>query len=365
MSVNQVRGYWTVYYRDEHGKSRTRTFGKGRKGKKRAEAFDLEVKYKKAHGEALPMSRAEGVYLDELCQLWVNEKKAQGRAIRWLKEWADTFNKNFLDPLTRTPAHGITQAQVLAIISAHYAGASQATRNRYIGYLKSILQYGVDQGHLQANPLAKWKKGKEPRRKSPLTLDDLGKIKKHAAPHLAWALDVAWAIPARPGPSDLFALKFDTHVKWDRGGVEVYHSKVGRWAFVECPEWFMRALYAKQHEHQRSGRLIEFRGKPVQRIDTALDSAAEKAGVKYEEGGDKRRVCLYDVRHLWITTALDKGVEPSAIAYLAGTSVEMIHKNYYEPHAAARGKAARVMPYLPGEASAQDRKVVNIEDAKK
>lgn len=55
---------------------------------------------------------------------------------------------------------------------------------------------------------------------------------------------------------------------------------------------------------------------------------------------------MYDVRHLWITTMLDAGIEPSAIAYMAGTSVEMIHANYYEPHAAERGRAVTLLPKL-------------------
>lgn len=47
--------------------------------------------------------------------------------------------------------------------------------------------------------------------------------------------------------------------------------------------------------------------------------AAERAGLEYA-------VCPYDIRHLWITTMLDKQVEISAIAHLAGTSVRMIIK---------------------------------------
>jgi len=57
-------------------------------------------------------------------------------------------------------------------------------------------------------------------------------------------------------------------------------------------------------------------------------------------------VCLYDIRHLWITTMLNQGIEMSTIAYLAGTSVRMIMKNYYEPHSADRAKASEVLPQL-------------------
>lgn len=342
MSVRQrPDGYWIVDFRDSNGKKRTRSFGKGKAGKRKAEDFDLEIQYKKSKGEALPHSRAEGVYIDELCQEWIDEKKAQGRKLGWLTDWAHIFNTYFLEPLSKGPAHTITQADVLAVIGAHFSTCAQSTRNRYIGYIKSTFEYGVQQGHLQNNPLARWKPGREARRKSRLTWADFLRLCCHAeehVPHLAWALDVAWNIPARPGKKDLFSLRFDTHVKFDRGGIEVFHTKVGKWAFIQCSPAFMRAVHAKQLTH-RSGHLIEYRGKPVTRMDTALSTAAEKIKLGYE-------VCFYDVRHLWITTMLDRGLEPSVIAYLAGTSVEMIHKNYYEPHAVERSRAVDLLPSI-------------------
>lgn len=355
MSARQVRGYWSVSYRDERGKSRTRTFGKGREGKKKAEAFGLEVQYKKARGEPLPMSRAEGMYLDELCQLWIDEKKAQGRVVEWLKTWVDIFNKTFMPPLTSGPAHTITQAQVMTVVSANYANASQATRNRYIGYIKSILEYGVVHGHLQKNPLAAWKKGKERRRESLLTLDDLKKLQSMSPPHLSWTIECAWNIPCRPGPSDLFALRFGKHVDYGKGGVNVYHTKVGRWAWIPCTQAFMRKLWEHEQVHA-SGYVVEYRERKVGDVGKALSAAAERAKLPYA-------LCMYDIRHLWITTMLDQGVEPSTIADMAGTSVKMIVQNYYEPRG-AKDRAAALLPPL-GQESAEEKKVVNIGSARK
>jgi len=167
-------------------------------------------------------------------------------------------------------------------------------------------------------------------------------------------LEVAWNIPCRPGPSDLFALRFDTHFQPDRGGIEVHHTKVGKWAFIALETTFIRALAIREKQH-KSGYLIEFNGKPLQRLDTSLATAAKRAELPYQP-------CLYDVRHLWITTALDKGLEPSVIAYMAGTSVEIIHSNYYEPHAVERARAASIMPKLHQMEDEPTRKVVGIEE---
>ena len=333
-------GRWHVSYRDLTGKSRSKTFAKGRHGKKDAQEFFAEICLRKARGEELPLSRAEGVYLDDLAQLWLDEKRAQGRARQWLKDWAHILNTYFLPVLARRPAHMLTQADVLAVISSHYADRAQSTRNRYIGYIKSILQFGVEHGHLKANPLARWKPGKETRRQSPLDLDGLRKLQKHAPPHLAWAREVAWNIPVRPGAQDLFALRFEA-VDYGREGVSVFHSKVGRWAFIPLPAPFLRALYARERQH-KSGHLVEYRGRQVKRMDTALDTAAKRARLAYP-------VCMYDVRHLWITTALDQGVPPSVVASMAGTSVDMIVSNYYEDRAAAQ-QCVEAMPTLGTDA---------------
>lgn len=278
---------------------RTRTFPPGRDGKRQAVEFEAEIALKKARDEALPMAPREGLYLDEIMQAWIVEKKAQGRAVGWLKDWASVFNSTFLPTLCAKPAHKVSQADVLTVIGAHYAAASQATRNRYIGYLKAAMAYAVEHGMLQANPLGKWRPGKEQRRASRLTLDDLKAIIAAAPGYLAWAIEVAWNIPARPG-ADLFGLRFDANVRFDRGGVEVLHAKVGKRVFVDCSEAFMRALYAKERRHQ-SGHLIEFNGHPVSDLGKGLVLAASRAGLGYSP-------CLYDIRHLWITTMLNGGL---------------------------------------------------------
>ncbi|MBU1039837.1 MAG: hypothetical protein KKF77_01900, partial [Proteobacteria bacterium] len=121
----------------------------------------------------------------------------------------------------------------------------------------------------------------------------------------------------------------------------VFHRKVQKWVFVRCSDEFMQALEERRHLH-KSGHLIEYNGHPVSDIGTAFSNAAKRAELEYP-------VCLYDIRHLWITTMLDKKVKISAIAHLAGTSPRMIIKNYYGAHASEKEKAVALLPKL-GEA---------------
>lgn len=341
MSVRQRKdGYWICDFRDELGKMKSRSFGKKPEGKKKATEFDLEVRLKRSKGEALPIHRSEGIYLDELCQMWIDEKKAQGRRASWLKDWANVFNNNFAEELTDKPCRLISQADVMKIISTHYADSSQSTRNRYIGYLRAVFQFGQNHGLIQKNPLSLWQKGKEASRHSRLTVSDLRKIQEHSPDHLAWILDVAWNIPVRPGPLDFFSLRYDTNVNYGTGEFKVFHTKVNKWATIQCSEIFIKKVYVSELQ-SKSGFILEYKGKPVTHVRRSLARAAGPKGADLPYS-----VCLYDIRHLWITTMLNQGIEMSTIAYLAGTSVRMIMKNYYEPHSADRARASEVLPQL-------------------
>ncbi len=333
-------GYWIVDYRDSNGQKHSHSFGKDPDGKKRAKEFDLQIKLKKVRGEELSLKQKDGVYIDELCQLWVDDKKAQGRKMGWIKDWVSVFNNYFAPDLAEKPCAMITQADIMKVIGVKYQGSSQSTRNRYVGYLRSIFQFGLDHGYIQSNPLGIWKKGKEVRRNSALTLNDLKKIQKYSPDHLAWAIEVAWNIPVRPGVSDLFTLRYDTNVDYSGKKIIVFHTKVGKKATIKCSNYFIGKINESE-KLSKSGYLIEYKGKPVTHLRSALARAAgpKGAGLSYS-------VCMYDIRHLWITTMLNQGIEPSTIAYLSGTSVRMILKNYYEPHSADRAKASKVLPRL-------------------
>jgi site-specific recombinase XerD len=55
-------------------------------------------------------------------------------------------------------------------------------------------------------------------------------------------------------------------------------------------------------------------------------------------------VCLYTLRHSWITTALTKGMSTLDVARLAGISIMMIEKNYgHLVASAARERLASVV----------------------
>jgi integrase len=75
--------------------------------------------------------------------------------------------------------------------------------------------------------------------------------------------------------------------------------------------------------------------------DEPVRDAAKAAKLPTEP---KTGVCLYTLRHSWITTALTKGMSTLDVARLAGTSIMMIEKNYgHLVASAARERLASVV----------------------
>lgn len=345
-------GRVAVSYRDEDGKVRQRTFPKGTH-RKTAEAFALEVKLLKVQGKALPKPRATGIYFDELAQLWLDKKKAEGCSRRWLLEVKAVLEKSFLVPLAEKPAAAIEAGDIYKVMAAEYAQHSQSTRNHYIGHVKGILEYGVELGHLQRNPLHGWKKQREHKRTPFLTVEDLCKIIRHAAPHLRWAIEVAWSTGCRAGQSELLALRWE-HVDQEKGGVWIYGRKTKTPRFVPLSGEFL-AVLAERRRVADSEFIVSYQGKPINKIRSSLATACRKAGIKYH-------VIMYDIRHLFASTLLTKGADLAAVSEMLGhQDIATTQKYYYHLQAGEKRRAATILPMLTPP-QGDEKKVVHLRD---
>lgn len=332
-------GHWRVSYRDNNGKPRSRIFPKGKDGKKAAVAFDAEIRQHKALDKPLPahaQPRREGIYLDMLSQLWLNHQVATGSTRRWLEEVKRLLENHLLPHLCHCPVDELTYDVIIRLIAAKYGTCSQSTRNRYTRYLKSIMQFGIEYGHCEKNPLQRWKRPKEPPRQTLLTVDDLRKIMTHAADHLKWAIEVAWNLGTRTGESELLKLRWE-HVDWDSGEVRIFAEKTQSWRRVPMTEEFKAGMFEKSKGSQ-SGFVVEYKGRPMRKFRRSFGTAARKAGITYD-------VRMYDVRHLFASVLLTGGADLQAVSRLMGhASVKMTADQYYHLQ---RGEKQRAISLLP------------------
>ena len=202
----------TVYvsWRDENRKQHTKPFGKGDIAAAQAKQHNAKLKLDKKLGKStLPAEKAT-LRLDRLAQVYINHCKANGKTGKWLdgsrKKPSQCALASKALPQGGRSAHPAGHDD---FINENYGHVKQITRNRYLDYLKVIFNYGVVHGLTENNPLAKWKKGKEESREMFLTVSDLMKIRSYADPHLKLAIDLIWHTGIRPGPKELFSLRWE------------------------------------------------------------------------------------------------------------------------------------------------------------
>ncbi len=330
MSVHQRKdGRWVAFWR-ENGKQRWKYFGRGDEAKAAAQAFDAR---RKRVSQPLPPSPT----LAELIDLYLAERKPARTTAQGLTNalsYADFAD----EPVeTLTPRH-------LKALRLSMDGLSNTTKNRYQAYLAAVMSWALNEGYITRHPWAGLKKLKERRRGRP-SLADLRAIHAHAEPYLAWAMEVAWYLIVRPGPEELFWMRWE-QVDWDRKVVRIRQAK-GLDAKEEVkfiPPIFFPKFRARFEEDQAQGfEWVIHRGdgKKIARYGyrTAWLSAKKKAGLADKD------IVLYDVRHAAITYAREAGAPLMGISLQAGHADEATTlRHYSHPGWSIQRQAAEQIP---------------------
>lgn len=342
MSVNcKKNGTWYVQYRVPGRKSPVcEYFGVGDTGRVAALARDKEVKKDKAAGRFVAATRTAGkMYLDELAQAYLLERKLNGKSAAWLEEMENLFNDKILPELCSCPVDDLKYIDVMSMAAKAWSCVKLATRQRYLGYLKAAFNFGRKHDLTLRNPLDKWSKQAEPRIEFNLTVADLKKLYDCAAPHLAWAIKVEWHLGTRPGPSELFSIQWK-HVDFEQGLIKIYGTKTdGSFRVVPVVPEFLSELAARQKIAQ-SSFVIEYKGKPLKKLKTAFAGAQRRAMLGYH-------VRMYDIRHLFATTMLNGGADQAAVSRLLGHSaVSTTYKWYYHLMPGEMQRATAIRPSI-------------------
>lgn len=325
MSVHQRKetGAWLVRYRFD-GVKHSRTFGKGPEGKRLAEAFDLEIKMRKKLGEDLSSMISDDPYLGEIAQAYFDAKKVEGKFSKNMKSWVTNLNNNFLPTLGKIPVSRMSQRYIMSFILKNYGEHEVATRNRYLGYLRTIFNFAIDNGYIEKSPLEKWKPVKEEPRKSTLTVKQLAKIKKHAAPHLKWIIDVCYNLGLRTGVSELLVLRWSC-IDWDNKSIRIYATKTKTWRVLPLNDHFFEQL-KEYRKKAKTDYVIEYNGRPIKNFSRAFRRACERAGLDDS-------IIPYDIRHLFCTNLLQAGADIGSVSNMMGHStVKQTVDTYYNPH---------------------------------
>jgi integrase len=206
---------------------------------------------------------------------------------------------------------------------------TDTTVNRDLEALRHILFWGVDEGHLLANPLNRLRLVRERKKpRSVITLLEEQKLLAAAAPHVRDLVITGVDTGMRRG--ELLNQLWE-HVDLDRKVLSVTRSKTAEGEGREIPltERVHSLLAPRQ---QPEGMVFTFHDRPVKAIKTAWKATIRRAAIRYFR--------FHDLRHTFNTRLMEAGVIQDVRKALMGhSSGESMNSIYTHVELPAKRKA--------------------------
>lgn len=336
MAVIQLKdGRWICYYRRRgpDGKSQVKKeyFGRGAQAeaaaKKRHQDLNLKIRR--------PARHDTGPTVAELAKSYGINKHFSANSSKHLKirlqsnilpffghklaiHLTDQDLDNYIHKRRRDPIRN-RAGKVIRI------GVKNATIARELTDLQAILNWSTRRrpALIRFNPVRDYIKPKQDNAIiTPPTAEETELIIKHASPHIMRAIKLSYYIGLRPGAVELLDITW-ADVNWsaatilvrsaDKGGPRMRHVALHNDFIDELRQW-----YAADN---KSGPVIHYRGRAIQKIGKAWQGTLKRAGIT-------RRIRPYDLRHNFITQALEAGADIKALSQIVGSRPETIMRHY-------------------------------------
>jgi integrase len=200
------------------------------------------------------------------------------------------------------------------------AGVKDPTISKELRFLRQALKYGARHGWLSGELPEIRLPGEGVARERYLTREEFARLWFHSSPlHLRVFLALAISTAARG--KHILALTWD-RVDFDAGMVKYAKgaSANKKTAPVPMNAPLRSILTAASHVRGKSGRVVEWEGKPVKSVRRAYGRACRLAGLE-----DAHR---HDLRRTAASWALQGGASFDEVATMLGDSVEITRKHY-------------------------------------
>ncbi len=281
--------------------------------------------------------------------------------------------------------------QFVAIRRAHKTKkktyVKDSTIRREITDIKAILNWAVDRDPalVAFNPIAKYK-APDPDDAIilPPSEQEAARIYKEAAEHLKRVIVLSWYIGLRPGAVELLTLTWSAAVQcpllplpWEKakakrkkykyidvllkkpannipqnipfGIIRVHSAHKGGPALRDVPihPGLLQHLKRWHAADKGKGHLIHYHGRPIKKIEKSWRGAVKRAKIG-------RRLRLYDLRHHFITRALETGADIGALSEIVGSRAETIRRHYQHVSRELTRKTVELIPELDTTADIKD-----------
>jgi integrase len=243
--------------------------------------------------------------------------------------------------------------QVEAFMTSGAGKVRQNTFSRRVTFFRQVLNWGVSQGYIKANPLDFYKCSPGADKKfHPPTPSEAAFYYANAADHVKRVIVGGFYFGTRVGPSELFKLNWIENFDLERGIVMFESAKKGNVDAEDNPirrvkikSSILPKITAWYEKDLKKGIpwFIHWHGQPIKSINKAWQGLKEKARKE-----NVRLFRPYDLRHAFATYAIEAGADDNTIAELMGLkSTKMIHTHYQWVLDPMKSKAIENIPDMP------------------
>ena len=360
MSIHETKdGRWYCRFWED-GRYHKKYFGRGKKANLAAKKYDLNVKTMKVNGVKVictnePQEK-ERLYFGQLAQLYLDDRRNSGWPEKSVYNFRCFMNRYVIPFMGHKRCEEISMTDLVNLrfsISkdARKRDISPHSINRYITMTKAVFSWGVNNDFIAVNPWSKYKKPREiPNPPDLLTIDEFVRVMNCATPHCRWALDVEFNTGCRPGKTELFALKY-SDVDWAQGRLLIRSTKT-RPRVVDLRADFLERLRS-QFEHAQSDYIVDYKGQPISKLRRSWKTALTKAGIR-------KKVRLYDIRHMYGTFMAQNGADVFAIQSLMGHTSITTTRRYLHHAEHLKKEAVNRLPVLHMQSAGTAENVVAL-----
>ena len=345
-----------MYYRDMggSGKQIKEYFGRGAEGEVAAKKRNRELGLRNYKPKKTPRN---GIFFYKLAKAYAQNKGFNPNSKKHL---LIRLQANILPFFGQRIAEELKHSDLDKYVKKRTDdGVKFSTIAREITDIKAILTWSARRipPLIAVNPLRDYQKPKaDDEVIFPPTKKEIQAILAHAPDHLARAIYLAYYTGMRPGRVELLSMTW-RYVNFEAQTLEVLSAHKGgpirRTVDIHpeflalLKEWFKEDRKTFEEEDISDRPMVHWAGKPVGRILKSWKTAVAKAGIT-------RRLRPYDIRHQFVTRAIEGGADIKTVSEIVGSSPRTLMHTYQHVSNPLRKRTILNMEGLEGKGNSED-----------